>query len=241
MDRQPTLARVIVPKASEALAEQIRNLIVAGTIQPGQMLPAERDLIVETGLSRTTVRDALRILESRGLIVTRPGRAGGSMVTLPGRDSISRSVELFVRTHGITLSSLLECRVAVEPALARLAALHRTEAQLDDLNRIHEAFVASVGDVARYKAINLDWHLAIARASRNEPLMALVEAITTPIREAMDYQDVTTPEIRALAVKSHGAIMQAIRDQDGDAAFNRMSRHVSAYRDISAERLGAQV
>ena len=238
MDKQPTLARVVVPRASEALAEQIRNLIVAGSFQPGQMLPAERDLIVETGLSRTTVRDALRILESRGLIVTRPGRAGGSMVTLPGRDSISRSVELFVRTHGITLSSLLECRVAVEPALARLAALHRTEAQLDEMNRIHEAFVASVGDVARYKAINLDWHLAIARASRNEPLMALVEAITTPIREAMDYQDVTTPEIRALAVKSHGAIMQAIREQDGDAAFNRMNRHVSAYRDISAQRLG---
>lgn len=236
-DAQRTLSRVVVPKASEALAEQIRNLIVGGTFQPGDMLPAERDLIVETGLSRTTIRDALRILESRGLIVTRPGRAGGSMVTLPGRDSISRSVELFVRTHGMPLSSLLECRVAVEPALARLAALNRTGEQLEELDRIHEAFVASVTDVTHYKAINLDWHLAIARASHNEPLMALIEAITTPIREAMDYQDVTTPEIRALAVKSHTAIMQAIRDQDGDAAFNRMNRHVSAYRDISAEKL----
>ncbi|GGY93289.1 FadR/GntR family transcriptional regulator [Novosphingobium colocasiae] len=235
---QPTLSRVVVPKASEALAEQIRNLIVAGTFQPGEMLPAERDLIVETGLSRTTIRDALRILESRGLIVTKPGRAGGSMVTLPGRDSISRSVELFVRTHGIKLSSLLECRVAVEPALARLAALNRTDAQLAEMTELHEQFVQSIDNVTRYKRVNLDWHLAIARASHNEPLMALIEAITMPIREAMDYRDVTTPEIRASAIKSHTKIMEAIRTQDGDAAFNRMNRHVSAYRDISAERLG---
>lgn len=227
------LEPVVVPKASDALADQIRNLIVAGTFMPGDMLPTERDLMVETGLSRTTVRDALRVLESRGLIVTKPGRAGGSMVTLPGRDSISRSVELFVRTHGIRLSSLLECRVAVEPALARLAALNRTKAQLDEMNTLHKRFAESVDNVPEYKRINLDWHLAIARASQNEPLMALIEAITLPIREAMDYQDVTTPEIRASAVKAHSAIMRAIQDQDGDAAFNRMSRHVGAYRDIA--------
>lgn len=232
-----TLAPVIVPKASDALAEQVRNLILAGTFTPGDMLPTERELMSETGLSRTTVRDALRVLESRGLIVTKPGRAGGSMVTLPGRDSISRSVELFVRTHGIRLSSLLECRVAVEPALARLAALYRTKAQLDEMERLHQAFCDSVSDVPEYKKINLDWHLAIARASQNEPLMALIEAITTPIREAMDYQDVTTPEIRASAVKAHTAIMQAIRDQDGEAAFNRMNRHVSAYRDVAVSTI----
>lgn len=232
------LQPVIVPKASDALAEQIRQLILAGTFAPGDMLPTERELTQETGLSRTTVRDALRILESHGLIVTKPGRSGGSMVTLPGRASISQSVELFVRTHGIKLSSLLECRVAVEPALARLAALNRTKAQLDEMMSLHEQFVQSIDDVMRYKRINLDWHLAIARASQNEPLMALIEAITTPIREAMDYRDVTTPEIRASAIKSHTGIMQAIKDQDGEAAFNRMNRHVSAYRDISAERLG---
>lgn len=230
---RPSLEPVVVPKASDALAEQIRNLIVAGTFAPGDMLPTERDLVTETGLSRTTVRDALRVLESRGLIFTKPGRSGGSIVTLPGRDSISRSVELFVRTHGIRLSSLLECRVAVEPALARLAALNRSESQLEELEALHAAFAGAVDDVPEYKRINLDWHLAIARASQNEPLMALVEAITTPIREAMDYQDVTTPEIRVLAVKAHATIMQAIKDQNGDAAFNRMSRHLSAYRDIA--------
>ena len=84
-----------------------------------------------------------------------------------------------------------------------------------------------------YKQINLDWHLAIARTSANEPLVALMEAITSPIRDAMDYQHVTTPDLRASVVKAHAAILKAIREQDEDAAFKRMERHVTAYRDIA--------
>ncbi|WP_439495244.1 FadR/GntR family transcriptional regulator [Bosea sp. (in: a-proteobacteria)] len=227
------IAPVIVPKASDILATRLRELIVKGQITPGSFLPTERDLVAESGLSRTSVRDALRVLESEGLITTKVGRTGGSMVTLPGRASVARSVELFVRTHGIRLESLLECRVAVEPTLARLAAKRRTEAQLAEMEALHEQFVASVDDVASYKNINLDWHLAIARASGNEPLMALMEAISTPIRDAMDYQHVTTPELRAIAVKAHTVILKALREQDEDAAFKRMDRHVAGYRDIA--------
>ena len=114
---------IVVPKASEVLAERLRNLIVQGHFSPGDMLPTERDLVVEAGLSRTSVRDALRVLESEGLITTRAGRTGGSIVTLPGRDTVARSVELFVRTHGVRLASLLECRVAIEPTNGYLPAV----------------------------------------------------------------------------------------------------------------------
>lgn len=227
------ISPVVVPKASDILATRLRELIVKGQITLGSFLPTERELVAESGLSRTSVRDALRVLESEGLITTKVGRTGGSLVTLPGRASVARSVELFVRTHGIRLDSLLECRVAVEPTLARLAAKRRTDAQLAEMQDLHEQFVASVDEVARYKNTNLDWHLAIARASGNEPLIALMEAISTPIRDAMDYQDVTTPELRVIAVKAHTVILKAIRDQDEDAAFQRMDRHVSGYRDIA--------
>ncbi|OYY88417.1 MAG: hypothetical protein B7Y45_14560 [Sphingomonas sp. 28-66-16] len=154
-DTRRALTPVIVPKASDALIDQIRGLIETGSFVPGDLLPTERQLMQDTGLSRTTVRDALRVLESRGLIVTKPGRSGGSMVTLPGRDSISRSVELFVRSHGIRLSSLLECRVAVEPALARLAALNRSKAQLDQMLEIHARFMKAADDVPAYKRIDV--------------------------------------------------------------------------------------
>jgi DNA-binding FadR family transcriptional regulator len=224
---------VVVPKGSEVLASRLRELIIQGRIPPGAFLPSERELVAESGLSRTSVRDALRVLETDGLISTKVGRAGGSMVTLPGRASVARSVEVFVRTHGIRLESLLECRVAVEPTLARLAAKHRTPTQLDEMTKIHETFVASVDDVPRYKNINLDWHLAVARASANEPLTALMEAVSMPIRDAMDYRHVTTSELRQAAVRAHTVILKAIADQDGEAAFKRMDRHVSAYRDIA--------
>ena len=229
----PLISPVVIPKAADVLAARLRDLIVEGHFAPGDFLPTERELAAEAALSRTSVRDALRILETDGLITTKVGRAGGSMVTLPGRASVARSVELFVRTHGIQLEALLECRVAIEPTLARLAARHRTPAQLAEITAIHETFVTSVDDVPVYKRINLDWHLAIARASDNQPLIAMMEAIAMPIRDAMDYQHVTTPDLRAIAVKAHTVILKAIAEQDEEAAFKRMDRHVSAYRDIA--------
>lgn len=223
----------MVPKAADILANQLRDMIVSGRLTPGSFLPTERQLVADSGLSRTSVRDALRVLESEGLITTKVGRAGGSVITLPGREAAARSVELFVRTHGIRLESLLECRVAVEPMLAGLAARYRTADQLREIEDLHAEFENSAGNVTSYKAINLDWHLAIARASRNEPLTALMEAVSRPIRDAMDYQHVTTPELRRTAIAAHGKIMEALRAQDSESAMRRMQRHVAGYRDIA--------
>lgn len=223
----------MVPKAADILADQLRDMIVSGRLKPGGFLPTERQLVGDSGLSRTSVRDALRVLESEGLITTKVGRAGGSMITLPGRDAVARSVELFVRTHGIRLESLLDCRVAVEPTLAGLAARHRTPEQLREIEEIHAEFVNSVENVQAYKSINLDWHLAVARASQNEPLTALMEAVSRPVRDAMDYQHVTTIDLRHSAIAAHGKIMEALRSQDSATAARRMERHVSAYREVA--------
>ena len=232
------LTPVVVPKASDVLAARLRDLILRGALVPGDPLPAERDLVIESGLSRAPVREALRVLESEGLIATRPGRTGGSIVTLPGRASVARSVEQFVRTHGVGLEALLDCRLAVEPMLAKLAAVNRTAAELEDLERIHAAFIASVKNVATYKRVNLEWHLAVARASRNEPLTAVMEAISTPILHAARDRHVTTPDIRQAAVKAHEAIMRAIRAKDATAAFAGMERHLSAYGEVARSKQG---
>ena len=233
------LTPVVVPKASDVLAARLRDLILNGALAPGDPLPAERDLVIESGLSRAPVREALRVLEAEGLIATRPGRTGGSIVTLPGRASVARSVEQFVRTHGVNLEALLDCRLAVEPMLAKLAAANRTPVELEDLERIHASFVASVKNVATYKRVNLEWHLAVARASRNEPLTAVMEAISTPILNASRDRHVTTPEIRRAAAKAHEAIMRAIREQDAKAAFAGMERHLSAYGEVARSKVVA--
>ena len=233
--RQTDLAMkpLVVPKASDVLAAHVRDLIVGGRLSAGDALPTERALVTESGLSRASVREALRVLEVEGLISTKPGRTGGSTVTLPGRASVARSVELFVRSHGITLAALLECRVAIEPPLARLAALKRSDDELREMTDIHERFERHRDDVPTYKLVNLEWHLTVARASGNEPLVALMEAIAQPILEAAGYQEVTTDAIRREAVEAHRRILHAIRDRDAKAAFRHMDQHVSAYSEIA--------
>jgi DNA-binding FadR family transcriptional regulator len=233
------LEPVLVPRASDILAAKLRDIILSGRIPPGGVLPTERELVAQSGLSRASVREALRVLEVEGLISTRVGRSGGSTVTLPGRASVARSLELFVRSQGIRLEALLECRIGVEPLLASLAARKRTEAQLAEMKAIHEQFAASVNDIASYKKLNLDWHLAVARASGNEPLIAFMEAIAQPILAASSYHQVTTDAARQEAVRTHAWILRAIERQDDKAAFSRMERHVSAYSALAREALSA--
>ena len=119
------LAAVVVPKASDVLAARLRELILSSGLAEGTPLPPERELVAQSGLSRASVREALRVLETEGLVLTRAGRNGGSQVRRPGRESISRSFELFVRSHGVRFEALLEAREAIEPAAAALAAIHR--------------------------------------------------------------------------------------------------------------------
>ena len=231
---------VFVPRASDILAAKLRDLILSGRVPAGDRSRRERELVTQSGLSRASVREALRVLEVEGLISTRVGRSGGSTVTLPGRASVARSLELFVRSQGVRLEALLECRIGVEPLLASLAAQKHTETQLAEMKTIHEQFAASVGDIARYKKLNLDWHLAVARASGNEPLIAFMEAIAQPILAASSYHSVTTDAARDEAVRTHAWILRAIERRDAKAAFTRMERHVSAYSNLARESIAEQ-
>lgn len=229
---KPSIRPIVAPKASSLLANKLREMILSGELYAGELLPPEQSLVTESGLSRGSVREALKILEIEGLLEIRSGRAGGARVTVPQRHSLARTTELFVRTNGITLQSLLDCRIAVEPMLARLTARNRKEAELKRLRELHQAFEDSVDNVQRYRRINFDWHLAVAAASRNEPLIALMEAIANPVYEATGYEVVTTLGSRREAVKAHNAVMKAIERQDEEEAARTMEQHLTSYSAI---------
>lgn len=228
-----TIAPISVPKASDILADQLRELILSGSIPPGGSLPPERELVTSSGLSRSSVRDALRLLEVEGLLVTKPGRSGGSIVRLPGRETVAKPLELFVKSREIKLESLLDCRLAVEPFLASRAAANHTDSELARIKDIHAQFLATTDNVADYKRLNLEWHLAIAQASHNELLLAVMEAISQLILEADGYHQVTTEAIRAEAKKAHSAILQAIESRNPEQALSRMARHLGAYIEVA--------
>lgn len=219
-------------KSAERLSDHLREMILRGDYVTGDMLPPERELVVETGLSRGSVREALRVLQTEGLVEITLGRSGGARVTVPKRATLARSVELFVRTNGVALSALLEARAAVEPMMARLAAQNRSAAELEALEELHRQFLESRDDVVTYRRVNYRWHLAIAQASRNEPLAALMEAILATGLEATAYEAVSTYDNRLTAMEAHERVMEALRAGDADAAAQAMEVHLTTYSSI---------
>ena len=228
---QLKLAPIHVPKSSDVLADQLRKQILGGELAPGAPLPTERDLVLQTRLSRGSVREALRILEAEGLVSTRPGRLGGSVARQPGDESLAKYINLFVHGRGISLKSVLQTREAIEPALARLAALNRTAAERDELVRATERVEQAYADTPLYLAENVKWHCAIAAASHNELLRAFMVAISSMIYKASAIENFATEDIRRVVIKAHRRILDAIVAGDGSAAERRMARHLAALRE----------
>ncbi len=225
------LKPVSVPKAADVLAGLLREKILNGDLHEGMDLPNERDLGTQSGLSRASVREALRILEGEGLIMTRIGRNGGSSVLRPSSESIERSVGIFIRGQGIRFEAVLETRAAIEPPSARFAALHRTEEDLAEIEKCQSKLerASQAGDVDAYVRANLDWHVQVVRASHNELLIAFISAVSHSVYLATDLEGFNSADVRNAVIHAHQRVADAIRAGDGDAAARRMERHVGAY------------
>ncbi|WP_037577759.1 FadR/GntR family transcriptional regulator [Phaeacidiphilus oryzae] len=231
MPETPRLGPLTVPKASDVLAAELRERILDGEFAEGTALPAERELVTQTRMSRSTVREALRILEVQGLLRIRTGRGGGAFVRRPGRESVARSVELVIRGHDIRLDALLETREAIEPSCAALAAVHRTDEDLAALEAATELMAEASAPIEEFLRANIDWHVAVATAGRNEILAGLMTALSAAVHGATRAESTrfADPEIRHQTVLAHRAVTRAIRAGDAPAASRRMARHVTAY------------
>jgi DNA-binding FadR family transcriptional regulator len=222
------LSRVSAPKPYDLLADRLREAILGGEISEGDALPPERELVEQTGLTRGSVREALRVLAVEGLVQTRPGRFGGNVVTLPGEASMANSIGQFIRGRRLPLSKLHETREAIEPALARMAAMHRTEEDLRKLKALHDELVDAAGNFRRFSLTNIEWHKAIARASGNELLSAVLYAIAYGVAIATTTDEYDTASTRKQVIRIHSQIMSAIEERDADLAELRMRQHISA-------------
>jgi GntR family transcriptional regulator, transcriptional repressor for pyruvate dehydrogenase complex len=225
------LAPLHVPKASDVLAADLRERILRDEFPVGTALPPERELVTKTGMSRTTVREALRILEVQGLVAIKTGRAGGAFVQRPDEESVASSVSLLIRGRQIRIPALLETREAIEPFCAQLAAARRTPADLELLDRANEAIALEGGSLSDFLQANVDWHVAVAVASHNELLTGFMMALSRAIYASTNNQGFVDAEVRETTIRSHRTITKAIRDQDPEAAVRRMRRHVHTYAE----------
>lgn len=223
-----TVARIAAPKPHEVLASHLRENILQGEFAEGVALPSERELVSQSGLSRGAVRSALRTLAVEGLVQTSHGRFGGSVVTLPGHESMATAINRFVQGRKLPLRTLQETREALEPFLARLAADRRGDDDLRELQALHNQLVASVDKFQEFAAVNIRWHNAVARASGNELLSAVLYSVSHGLQVATTVEEYDTMETRKQVIHIHAKINDAIVARNPDQAERSMRQHLGA-------------
>jgi DNA-binding FadR family transcriptional regulator len=237
--RDSLLQPIRVPRAADLLVEELRRRILSGELVEGDLLPAERTMVQETGLGRATVREALRMLETEGLISAGLGRYGGWEVQRPGEATVARCIDAFIRGRQIHPEAVMETREAIEPACAALAAVHRDEDDLAHLDAFTTSQRESSADLEAYLSQNLRWHLAVVAATHNELLIAVMSALADAVHAGTDIDNFNSHEVRRATVMAHERVVDAIRAGDAGAASRRMYRHVHAFRTQAQATLAA--
>lgn len=217
-------------RAPEVVAATLRRRILSGELVPGDSLPTEAELINQLGVSRETVRMALRLLDAEGLTTTSQGRSG-VRIRHPEPERTAHSlVQLFTLT-GATWGDLLAFRKLLEPAAAGYVAEHATAEQRERVAAVAERGIAADGTGYH------EFHELLVQASGNPLLTTVLAAVEQAVRWAAAEQDITQYD-RAEAAKSHRAIAAAITAKDPEKAEHRMRQHLdAALRHVEASGL----
>jgi GntR family transcriptional regulator, transcriptional repressor for pyruvate dehydrogenase complex len=213
--------------AHQVVTQRLRHAIHIGTYLPGDKLPPERTLAQQLGVSRMTVREAIRVLRDEGYVASRRGSAGGITVLDQAEDAKQLRPVLLGRMA--ELDDDFEFRIAVEGAAAALAARRRTK---HDLARLHQAFadLEQGRETARFRAADNVFHLAIADAARNRFMREAIENVRAMTWVPLDQ---VISKVFTSAHEHHAQILQAIEDSDPDAAERAAVAHIQrAQRDL---------
>ncbi len=221
--------RVQTEKSFQALADQLRMQILSGVLHAGEILN-ERALMEQAQISRGSVREALRVLETQGLLETRRGRNGGRMVIHTGVSQIADSLDIYIRNGNPSPRTIRETVELLEPGLAVLAARNRTQG---DIIAMREAVctLAKTEDRAEFVAHNADWHRELSKATGNPILSAIYAAVGPGILDPQ-LEGFVTPTVRAAVVHAAERILAAIIEGDEDLAHRRMTKHIEAYHRL---------
>lgn len=214
-------------RAHEYVAEQIRRHIALRLIGPGESLPSERELAGMFGVGRPTIQHALRLLEADRLVEARRGRRGGTFVCQPAEDAVAMD-ELIARVlrRRAELEEVLTYRRAIEPRVAREAARTSRRADLAAMWTAIDSMSRAAGE-PDYMRHDTEFHLAVARATRNRFLLGAIEDVRLRLNDAMSLLPESDTWHRRLSGE-HEAIVAAIERRDAAAAEEAMDSHVAA-------------
>jgi DNA-binding FadR family transcriptional regulator len=222
----PTFEPIKPTRAHEAVLAQLQRKILEGELAPGDRLPSEREMMETFGVSRPTVREALRVAESLGLVAVRHGDPGGPRVLGQPSLGVTRVLDGLLSAERTSVAELLEARMVLEGAAARLAAA-RPAAELGPLEEAYHA-MEQAPDFARFVEADALFHRRVAEVGGNRLLAVILTALRDPIVRLITagLSGETEARARAKILRTHGDILQAIRAQDRAAADRRSRRHL---------------
>lgn len=228
----PNLEPVKKIRLYESIVKQIQSLISSGQLTPGQRLPPERELADELGVSRTSIREALRSLEMMGYLESRVGVGGGTFIK---EASFHNAISPFSKTllqNQDFIVELLEVRLFLETEVARLAAIHRTPEQVEKL----EAAVQQMSNEIDRGETGLDgdnqFHHILADATDNRVLKEFVRMCGDLLEVEREDHLRNKKGASLLAIGQHREIVQAVADGDAEKSQQLMRRHIVDISDM---------
>ncbi len=209
---------------TELVAQRLVNLLSVGVLKPGDKLPAERDLAHQLNVSRTTVREALKLLTLSGLLEAR--RGDGTYVCQDFTSFLSHQIEWPVLLSASEVDMIVEVREGLEAKAARLAAERATRQDIGRLAVFRQMQEMEVTDVERVTDLDLEFHDAVACASHNELLCRVMSSLQNILRQYIALSNQMTHEPET-TIAEHQAIYAAIASGDPDAAEQAMMDHLA--------------
>ena len=214
-------------------ADQILDMLISGGLNPGERLPPERELCVRLNVSRTVVREALNLLEARGLISIVHGR--GAVVSGGNIGAVRDTLELLLRVRPKALWELLEIRNILEVEIAGLAAERAGEEDVSAMRIQLERMLASIDAPEGYIDADVEFHSLLARGARNEVLLTMLEPVVDLLRASRQVSASRRPGSALRAVGEHEEILRRVEVGDAEGARREMRAHLSnTARDIEA-------
>ena len=220
-------APLIGGRGAKSIVSRLRRAIEMGVYADGDQLPPERQLAITLGTARSTIRKALDELERKSLVVRRVG--SGTFVNYQGPilDSMADVTDL------ISPLQLIEARLSIEPAMTKLAALHASTRDLGAMEKVLLALGDSTDDQDAFTRLDSEFHLGIARCSRNPLLFRLYQQINT-VRAHAQWEQmkqiILSKEKMAGYNTQHRAIFAALTQRDSQAAADLIARHLETAR-----------
>jgi len=210
-------------KASVALAVDLVDHIVANDLPEGTALPHEKEMAATFELGRSTIREALRLLETRGVVQIRSGPGGGPVVRKPEPRDFSSSLELTLAFEGATLRDIFRAREDIGAVAGQLAAVRATKQQIQDLESIYQALVDDIADEAAFASNGRLFEGMIGQAAGSTVLRIVLDGLGELLEDAVPTD---SPQRRTVVAEHLEGILDAIRQRNSALARVQMSAYL---------------